>query len=248
MHLLGSLSVALGLTHSVNAHGWLKQVEVKGVTYLGFQVNADKYTKPTPDRYIRQVLGNGPVPDFTTVNITCGTGPNQPAKLSVPVNAGDSIKLTWDQGGPGHGGPIMNYLADCGGSCQTFKGDTGSPWVKFNQMGYDKTQNPPIWASHQLNKQNGSWTVTLPNIRPGEYLLRHELLGVHVARNRLGAQFYPFCVHLKVGGSGTKTLPPGIALPGAYDPDDTNGILVSEWKITAGLVNYTAPGGPVIQI
>ncbi|KAH7083973.1 glycoside hydrolase [Paraphoma chrysanthemicola] len=243
MHPLGFLSVALSLT-SVNAHGYLKSVEVKGVSYLGFQINADKYVKPTPDRYIRRVENNGPVPDFTTTNITCGTGLNQPAVLSVPVNPGDKILLKWDQWGSSHSGPVMNYLADCGGSCQTFKGETGTPWVKFEQMAYDLTKSPP-WGSDFLAKQGASWTVTLPDIKPGEYLLRHEILGLHVAGKRLGAQFYPFCVHLKVGGGGTKGLPSGIALPGAYDPDDTNGVLVQLWKVNAGQVNYTAPGGPV---
>lgn len=156
-------------------------------------------------------------------------------------------KLKWDQWGSSHSGPVMNYLADCGGSCSTFKGDTGTPWVKFDQMAYDTTKSPP-WGSDFLAKQGAAWTVIIPNLKPGEYLLRHEILGLHVAGTRMGAQFYPACVHIKVGGSGTKSLPTGVGLPGAYNPDDKNGVLVDLWRVNQGQVTYTAPGGPVITI
>lgn len=141
----------------------------------------------------------------------------------------------------------LDYLADCGGSCSTFKGDSGTPWVKFDQMAYDKTKSPP-WGSDFLARQGASWTVTIPAaLKPGEYLLRHEILGLHVAGTRMGAQFYPSCTTIKVGGSGTKSLPAGVGLPGAYNPDD-EGIIVQLWQIDQGLRGYTAPGGPVKTI
>lgn len=37
------------------------------------------------------------------------------------------------------------------------------------------------------------------------------------------------CAHLKVEGNGTERLPEGVALPGAYDPDDTKGVSVFFW-------------------
>lgn len=141
----------------------------------------------------------------------------------------------------------MNYLASCSGNCTTFKGDTGNPWVKFDQMAYDTTKSPP-WGSDFLAKQGATWTVTIPNLKPGEYLLRHEILGLHVAGTRMGAQFYPACVQIRVGGSGTKSLPNGVGLPGAYDPDDTDGVLVPLWQINQGGKKYIAPGGPVVAI
>jgi cellulase len=48
------------------------------------------------------------------------------AKGTIPVMSGDKVKLQWDQWGSSHSGPVMNYLADCGGSCEGFKGDTGT--------------------------------------------------------------------------------------------------------------------------
>jgi hypothetical protein len=63
--------------------------------------------------------------------------------------------------------------------------------------------------------------VTIPpSLAPGEYLLRHEILGLHVAGQPMGAQFYPSCTQIRVTEGGSTQLPAGIALPGAYLPDD----------------------------
>jgi lytic cellulose monooxygenase (C1-hydroxylating) len=135
-------------------------------------------------------------------------------------------------------------MAKCNPSCSTFKGETGAVWVKIDQMGYDKSKNPP-WGSDMLARQNATWTVSIPSsIAPGEYLLRHEILGLHVAGKRMGAQFYPTCVQVKVSGSGSAN-PKGVALPGAYSPDDKQGVLVELWKVNQGKLQYVAPGGPV---
>jgi lytic cellulose monooxygenase (C1-hydroxylating) len=124
----------------------------------------------------------------------------------------------------------MNYLARCPNGCDKFKGDTGNVWVKFDQMAYDTTKSPP-WGSDYLAKQGASWTVTIPrNIPNGEYLLRHEILGLHVAGTRMGAQFYPSCIQLKVTGGTGSSFPTGVALPGAYDADDTNGVCFNRYE------------------
>ncbi|KAL2176387.1 glycosyl hydrolase family 61-domain-containing protein [Thermothelomyces heterothallicus CBS 202.75] len=87
-----------------------------------------------------------------------------------------------------------SYLAHCtNDDCKSFKGDSGNVWVKIEQLAY----NP---------------------LAPGEYLLRHEILGLHVAGTVMGAQFYPSCTQIRVTEGGSTQLPSGIALPGAYDP------------------------------
>jgi len=139
----------------------------------------------------------------------------------------------------------MNYLAKCSPDCSTFKGDTGTPWVKIDQVAYNASAKVP-WGSDCLARNGASWTVTIPpTIANGEYLLRHEILGLHVAGKRMGAQFYPSCTQIRVSGGGTQELPKGVALPGAYNPDDRDGILTELWKIQQGQSKYTAPGGPV---
>lgn len=147
----------------------------------------------------------------------------------------------------------MTYLASCGGSCSKFSGATGKVWVKIDQAGYDASESIP-WASKRLPEQNSTWTVKLPSsIAPGEYLLRyvldrhpflsgphtsvripwqltavlhrHEILGLQrTNKNGSLAQFYPGCHQITVTGSGSTKLPEGIALPGAYQPDDTKSV------------------------
>jgi cellulase len=40
---------------------------------------------------------NGPVPNFTTKDITCNVGGNPPSQSSVSLLPGDKVKLQWDQ-------------------------------------------------------------------------------------------------------------------------------------------------------
>ncbi len=114
-----------------------------------------------------------------------------------------------------------SYLAHCtNDDCKSFKGDTGNVWVKIEQLGYNKAGKPQ-WASDFLRERGAKWSVTIPpKLAPGEYLLRHEILGLHVAGTRMGAQFYPSCTQIRVTKGGSAQLPAGVALPGAYNPDD----------------------------
>jgi cellulase len=111
MYALSALALSLlGLAHTVSAHGYLKSIEVNGKSYLAWQVGSDDYITPEPTRYARRIQDNGPVADFTTVNITCNQGGNIPSKGAVPVNAGDKVKLIWDQWGSSHSGPVMSMI------------------------------------------------------------------------------------------------------------------------------------------
>ncbi|KAL2146550.1 hypothetical protein VTI28DRAFT_3441 [Corynascus sepedonium] len=233
------------LVSLVAGHGYLKSITVNGEEYLAWQVGQDDYVTPAPARYARKVADLGPVPDFTTKDITCGAGGNEPAEGIIELKAGDTVTLNWDQWGSSHSGPVMNYLAHCtNDDCKSFKGDSGNVWVKIEQLAYNPSGNPP-WASDLLREQGAKWHVTIPpSLAPGEYLLRHEILGLHVAGTEMGAQFYPSCTQIRVTEGGSTQLPSGIALPGAYDPQDP-GILVELWRVNQGQVEYTAPGGPV---
>ena len=96
--------------------------------------------------------------------------------------------------------------------------------MKITEQSYDPSAEPP-WASDHLRGQSALWKVTIPpTLAPGEYLLRHEILGPHVAGTRMGAQFYPSCTQIRVTEGGSTELPEGVALPVAYDPDDTAGV------------------------
>jgi len=60
-------------------------------------------------------------------------------------------------------------------------------------------------------------------LKPGPYLIRAEMIALHegdvsyIANPRRGAQFYPDCVQIEVGGDGDVELPEdGVGFPGAY--------------------------------
>ena len=75
------------------------------------------------------------------------------------------------------------------------------------------------------------------NLKPGNYVLRHEIIAVHTAWADNGAQHYPQCLNLRVGGSGTVELPPGTAGP-LYRRDEPGILFVLNGKPT----NYPFPG------
>lgn len=62
--------------------------------------------------------------------------------------------------------------------------------VKIQEDGYNAALDPP-WASKRLPTVNSTWPATIPAaLRPGEYLLRHEILGLQRATEVGRAQFY----------------------------------------------------------
>jgi cellulase len=95
------------------------------------------------------------------------------------------------------------------------------------------------WITDELMHSNFTAAATLPkNLKPGNYVLRHEIIALHGARQENGAQAYPQCVNIEVGGSG-QVAPvggvTGIALYEATDP----GI---KFDIYARPTSYPLPG------
>ncbi len=64
------IGLMLVLTSIVAGHGFLKSVTVNSKNYLAWQVGQDNFLNPSPVRYARKLDNNGPVPDFTTKDIT----------------------------------------------------------------------------------------------------------------------------------------------------------------------------------
>jgi cellulase len=88
------LSLAAALPGAL-AHGYLKEIITGGQTYTGWAPFSDPYISPAPVRYTRAYPGNGPVPDFTTDDITCNQGGNIPIAYNIPVTAGSQVKFQW---------------------------------------------------------------------------------------------------------------------------------------------------------
>ena len=68
---------------------------------------------------------------------------------------------------------------------------------------------------------NAGIQYTIPScLKPGYYLVRHEIIALHSASSYPGAQFYPGCHQLQVTGTRSTVLSSLVAFPGAYKGSD----------------------------
>lgn len=146
----------------------------------------------------------------------------------------------------------MDYLASCNGSC-AHADKRSLEWVKVNQMGWlnssgwDKWGLGGTWATDVLIKNGFSWRVRIPdNLAEGYYVLRHEIIALHVANEMNGAQAYPQCVNIRVGKgehqNGTeRRIEDGVVGSKLYGERD-NGILVD---VHTKMTGYEIPGPKV---
>ncbi|OJJ06600.1 hypothetical protein ASPVEDRAFT_45957 [Aspergillus versicolor CBS 583.65] len=238
-----SLLAFASFVASVAAHGHVTGVVVNGVLYPGWDIGSFPYMEDPPvvAAWGTPNTGNGPV-DLTTqgysnTDIICSLNATN-AKGSIPVAAGDKLNLQWTEWPDTHHGPVVDYLASCGDSCETID-KTALEFFRIDGVGLvDGAEVPGTWGDDQLIKNNNSWMVQIPeSIAPGNYVLRHELIALHGAGTEGGAQNYPQCFSLQVTGSGTDK-PAGVVGTKLYTEDDA-GILVN---IYSSLSSYKIPG------
>ncbi|ESK92657.1 glycoside hydrolase family 61 protein [Moniliophthora roreri MCA 2997] len=198
---------------------------------------------------IRVPPNNNPVTDVTSTDITCNVnGLSGSGVETVEVPAGAEITLEWHQHAQregedaisgGHKGPVQVYIAKAPSDAASFDGQ-GQVWTKLYSSGLIDPA-AQTWATDEVNANGGKHSFTLPASLPdGEYLIRGEIIALHVASTYPGAQFYIGCAQVKVTGGGSAT-PPTVALPGAYAGSDP-GITVNIYN---NLQSYTAPGPEV---
>jgi hypothetical protein len=154
--------------------------------------------------------------------MTCNGGTS--AALSANISAGSTITAIWTQW-THQQGPIMIWMYECNGPFTSCTGLEAN-WFKIDQMGMTA---PPLtgtsWGTAVVYA-NLKWTSTIPaTLKPGNYLIRHELLALHQAD---APQWYPECAQLTVTGSGTATPSSSYltAIP-AYASASDPGVLVS---------------------
>ncbi|KAJ7936755.1 glycosyl hydrolase family 61-domain-containing protein [Mycena leptocephala] len=231
---------------SAAGHGWVTTVTIADKTYTG---NPPMETQPKgKPSVIRQIQDNMPVTNLTLNELICGRGA-KPAALVATVASGDAISLTWRgypddrEGAWIHDvGPILTYLAACGTSCTTFSPTQETQWFKVSEQG---TQSNGNWIQEQLYS-GFPVNVTIPqSLKAGNYLLRHEVIALHMAQLLGGAELFPSCVQLAVTGDGTRELTGNehANFPGAYMPTDP-GLFVDVYTNFQG-DKYQFPGPPV---
>ncbi|PPQ81363.1 hypothetical protein CVT24_001141 [Panaeolus cyanescens] len=242
-----SLLSLLSAVASVSAHGFL----------AGFQVNnGDVLKAPSPNNAdspnnspIRSV--SSPDPNYLTSNPAITCGPNSKAGTTVAnVNPGDTMSFDWEgadgSNWPHNTGPMITYMASCGDQdCNSISNPADLKWFKIDQVG--RKPNSADWAQADLMK-GGVATVSVPSdLAPGNYMVRHEIIALHLATTIDMAEFYPGCVALKVGGSQTGTPKSSdlVSFPGAYKDSDPG---IFDPDVFNSRVQYIFPGPEVAAL
>ncbi|KAF2108889.1 glycoside hydrolase [Lophiotrema nucula] len=258
--LLSSLaSVTLG-------HSFLEKVWANGMEYKAWDPNAGAEGTPypgnTPSWFTTNKGGNPLKPNtFNTRDIVCALN-SSPGNISAPINAGSTLTVKWWMGGqpfpPTHWGPVVNYIAACNGACSKAN-PLDLKFLKLDQKGWERTNTSypaeGYWATNELVDNNGTWPIKIPEgLKAGEYVVRHELIALHVAFEAQGkgpyytdgAESYPQCVSVKVGGTGTRVITGGVAAAALYKGDEPGMTINIHDSASGGAYpNYEFPGPAV---
>ncbi|KAI1645961.1 glycoside hydrolase family 61 protein [Daldinia loculata] len=259
-----SLSTALlalaASAPAVLGHGHVRRVIVDGVTYPGYErwSNEDQ-SQAVTWQFTTEDEGPVPVTSLSDPDIICHLGATN-AQASIPVAAGSQLQVVRFNtiGGFEHPGPEMHYLAPCGDAGCANVDKNNLRFFKFFENGLvqggmaDSPQwETQKWATTEVHKNVqpegegfvDTFTVTIPaNIRPGPYVLRHEILGLHKAHEGQ-AEFYPQCINLEISGSGDQQ-PEGVPATEMYHSSDP-GVALDIW---VDLESYQIPGPAVSNL
>ncbi|TRM68064.1 glycoside hydrolase family 61 protein [Schizophyllum amplum] len=241
MFALTTAFVAAFLASNAAAHGGVNRYIIDGELYEGwapFSGGADQETIGRP------YSSYNPIMDAADATIHCNDDGSASAnQLTATVAAGAEITAQWDQW-THREGPVMVYMADCGGDCSAVDSST-LEWFKIDEAGLlSGTVGDGEWGNGVV-VDTLEWTSTIPeSLAPGNYLIRHELLALHQSNT---PQFYPECAQLEVTGSGS-AKPSGDALvsfPGGYSMSDPGVTIDIYDSATAAETTYQAPGPAV---
>lgn len=240
-HLFFALFVVGLLPFLVSAHGYIGSVTIDGQAYTGNQPGGT--TNPS---VIRQVSTIDPVKGSDNPSLNCGMDATLAANVAN-ANPGSQVLVQWvggstgDSNWPHEVGPIMHYMAKCDGSCSSYD-STNAEWFKISELGIQSDDTTWYMADIMAGMPAN---VTIPSsIAPGDYLLRSELISLQLAVSMGGAEFYPGCIQLSIGGSGTgaATSSEECTLPGCYADTDPG---IYDPNIYNPPLTYTFPGPPV---
>ncbi|KJA17638.1 lytic polysaccharide monooxygenase [Hypholoma sublateritium FD-334 SS-4] len=236
-----SLLIPLFGAACVSAHGFLATVTINGKSYTG---NVPSGT--TNPSIIRQVSTPDPNKGASNPALTCGPNATD-ASLIGTANPGDALTFSWKgadlSNWPHNTGPMLTYMASCGSTtCDKFD-DTQAKWFKISEDGKTPGDNS-TWLQQRL-MNGGVANSTIPsNLAPGNYLLRHEIIALHLATSLGGAEFYPACAQITVGGSqtGAPSASDLVSIPGAYSDNDPG---IFDPNVFTPDAPYVFPGPPI---
>ncbi|KAG8796560.1 hypothetical protein FRC12_019067 [Ceratobasidium sp. 428] len=238
--MLFSAVFALAALASVTAHGFVSEITIGGNKFSGpFPFDSKGAASP-----VRKISTTFPITSATDPNMNCGIN-SQKAALVAAAKPGDKVTISWkSQKNKNWGhqfGPIMTYLAQVPSGQTADKFDTkGAKFFKIAQTGQTGGAGTG-WVQASI-KNGKTYTLTLPSDLPsGDYIMRHELIALHFAEKKDGAQFYPSCIQMRVsGGSAAKAISAQtVSFPGGYTPNDKSLFVPDLHKNT---FTYTFPG------
>ncbi|KAF8060181.1 glycoside hydrolase family 61 protein [Lyophyllum atratum] len=179
---------------------------------------------------VRQPVNNSPVTSVTSNDVRCNTNPGA-ASQTLSVTSGSSIGFKLDNT-LYHSGPAAIYLGKAPGSVASWDG-SGANWFKIAEWGANF--NPFKFTAEGQSQL----TATIPSSTPaGEYLVRIEQVGLHVA----GApQWYISCAQIKITGGGSGN-PSKVSIPGYVSASDP-GLTVNIYYPVP--TSYKVPGPAV---
>lgn len=239
-----SLLITCVAAAAVEAHGIFQKISVNGNAKGSLEA-------------MRAPSTNNPVTDVTSTSLICGAA-GTTSQSVVAANPGDKIG-TWFQhviGGAqfpndpdnpiasSHHGPVLAYMAKVDNAASSSQ--TGLKWFKIGQDTYDTSSKK--WGVDNLIANNGWAYFDIPScLAPGQYLMRVEIIALHSAYSRNGAQFYSSCLQLNVGGSGSSTPSPAVSFPfyGQGDPGIQTNIYGAAGAADNNGQPYAAPGPAV---
>jgi len=182
-----------------------------------------------------------PVLDVSSPDITCGKNAEPISDNGVsrvgPVTAGSKIGFYWGKGFP-HAGPVLTYMARCEPDCGSFDGRNIKAWFKIQNAGVTEGS----WLTEVLPSK-GMLHATVPAcLKPGEYLVRHEIMSMSDCYKEGKCQIYLSCAQVRVEGNGEVVPSDLVAFPGVYKSNST-GIL---WDSSKEDMNKYVPPGPAL--
>ncbi|KAJ7111167.1 glycosyl hydrolase family 61-domain-containing protein, partial [Mycena crocata] len=239
------------LTSYASAHGFVSRITINGADGPVFKGNTPN-DKPKAS-IIRQISTTSPVKGAQNAALSCGPDA-PPASSFARVQPGDTMSFFWLSGDteakfwPHDTGPIITYLARCNDDSNCTRFDSSeAKWFKIQQDG--RIDKDGDWAQTDVPSN-----ATLPpTLAPGPYLVRHEIIGLHLAEKPFknikssdGAEFYPSCAQIIVEGNekGEPTDGDLVVFPGAYT-DTEPGILLNPFDNDG---EYPFPGPSVAKL
>ncbi|KAI0506659.1 glycoside hydrolase family 61 protein [Xylaria bambusicola] len=247
MSLMLSLVSFLLFVNHVVAHGGLTNYTVGDTWYRGYNPDDPRESQEGQPWMTQRLWASiDPIFFINDTGLACNTPGTAPPSY-IPIAAGETLTAVyWYWLHPV--GPMTVWLAECGESCQD---------VDVNKLDFFKIWEAGIlegglvggqWYQTKFQHWDGSpdlWPVTIPStLKPGLYIVRHEILSLHVAS---APQFYPECAHLNISGTGN-AFPSErymARFPGAYAEDDPSIFIDIYSDENKDATNYTIAGPPV---